>query len=200
MNIFYLDSNYEQAARWHCDEHVRKMMVEYAQLLSTAHRVLDGTPCTVSKWCYRTKDKQWYINHNYKHYHLDSDHYDHRNILVPSKCKTYLAAHKNHPSTIWARSTIGNYHWLWSLLDQLSLEYITRYTKEHKVSYSGLLDRLYCPPRAISHAPATPVPQCMPEPYKVKDDPVAAYRQFYVKDKSSFASWKYTFAPSWYNV
>jgi hypothetical protein len=26
----------------HCDKHVVKMIIEYAQLMSTAHRVLDG--------------------------------------------------------------------------------------------------------------------------------------------------------------
>lgn len=42
MNIFYLDKNPELAANYHCDKHVCKMIVEYAQLLSTAHHVLDG--------------------------------------------------------------------------------------------------------------------------------------------------------------
>jgi hypothetical protein len=200
MNIFYLDNNTKQAARWHCDDHVRKMMVEYAQLLSTAHRVLDGTPCTVSKWCYNKKQKQWFIKHNYKHYHLDDDFYDHRGILVPSRCNKYLAAHVNHPSTIWTRTNSGNYKWLWSLLDELSLQYITRYVKEHKVEHSGLLRRLYSLPSNLPHQSATPVPQCMPDKYKVKDDPVSAYRQFYVFDKSRFAKWDYTFVPGWYHV
>ena len=42
MNIFYLDKNFQVNAKLHCDKHVVKMIVEYAQLLSTAHRVLDG--------------------------------------------------------------------------------------------------------------------------------------------------------------
>ena len=42
MNIFYLDKNPWVNAEMHCDKHVCKMIVEYAQLLSTAHRVLDG--------------------------------------------------------------------------------------------------------------------------------------------------------------
>lgn len=35
MNIFYLDHDPREAARMHCDQHVRKMMLEYAQILST---------------------------------------------------------------------------------------------------------------------------------------------------------------------
>lgn len=42
MNIFVLDFDTEVCARYHCDKHVVKMIVEYAQLLSTAHHVLDG--------------------------------------------------------------------------------------------------------------------------------------------------------------
>ena len=42
MNIFYLSSCPVDAAGFHCDKHVVKMILEYAQLLSTAHHVLDG--------------------------------------------------------------------------------------------------------------------------------------------------------------
>ena len=44
MNIFYLDRDPNIAAQQHCDKHVVKMILESAQLLCTAHRVLDGTP------------------------------------------------------------------------------------------------------------------------------------------------------------
>ena len=42
MNIFYLDKDTKTCAEMHVDKHVVKMIVEYAQLLSTAHRMLDG--------------------------------------------------------------------------------------------------------------------------------------------------------------
>jgi len=42
MNIFYLDKNPYQCAKLHCDKHIVKMILEYAQLLSTAHRLLDN--------------------------------------------------------------------------------------------------------------------------------------------------------------
>jgi len=41
MNIFYLDHNPYVAAQYHSDKHVVKMILESAQLLSTAHRVMD---------------------------------------------------------------------------------------------------------------------------------------------------------------
>jgi len=39
MNIFYLDDCPVEAAKMHCDKHVVKMVLETAQLLSTAHRL-----------------------------------------------------------------------------------------------------------------------------------------------------------------
>ena len=42
MNIFYLSSCPAEAAESHNDKHCVKMILEYAQMLSTAHRELDG--------------------------------------------------------------------------------------------------------------------------------------------------------------
>lgn len=41
MNIFFLDYDVKKCAEAHIDKHVVKMILEYAQLMSTAHRVLD---------------------------------------------------------------------------------------------------------------------------------------------------------------
>ena len=41
MNIFYLDDDPKLCAQAHCDRHVVKMILEYAQIMSTSHRVLD---------------------------------------------------------------------------------------------------------------------------------------------------------------
>lgn len=42
MNIFFLSNDYTTAAEMHCDKHAVKMVLETAQMLSTAHRALDG--------------------------------------------------------------------------------------------------------------------------------------------------------------
>ena len=42
MNIFYLDRDPVIAAQMMCDKHCVKMILESAQMLSTAHRVCDG--------------------------------------------------------------------------------------------------------------------------------------------------------------
>lgn len=59
MNIFVLSTDVAMCARFHCDKHVVKMATEYAQLLSTAARLMgyehdgyasthENHPCT--KW------------------------------------------------------------------------------------------------------------------------------------------------------
>ena len=54
MNIFYLDQKANVAAAYHCDKHVVKMILESAQLLSTAHHIVDGEP---SIECYKATHK-----------------------------------------------------------------------------------------------------------------------------------------------
>lgn len=39
VNIFILDYNIQKAAEYHCDKHVVKMCIEYAQLLSSVHHI-----------------------------------------------------------------------------------------------------------------------------------------------------------------
>jgi hypothetical protein len=49
MNIFVLDQNPMLAARFHCDKHVVKMILESAQMLCTAINETLGTPITPYK-------------------------------------------------------------------------------------------------------------------------------------------------------
>lgn len=60
MNIFYLDEDPVLAAQAQCDKHVVKMILESAQLLCTAHWVLDtGAPYTTQVKFY----KATHVNH-----------------------------------------------------------------------------------------------------------------------------------------
>lgn len=49
MNIFTTNDCPIISAQEMCDKHVVKMIVEYAQLMSTAHRVLDGKNTTIEQ-------------------------------------------------------------------------------------------------------------------------------------------------------
>ena len=95
MNIFYLSNDVNDCAKQHVDKHVVKMIIEYAQLMSTAHRVLDGH-------MYMDKTKN---NRNIKRWRL------HSNL----ESIVYKASHINHPSAIWVRESKEHYMWLYDL-------------------------------------------------------------------------------------
>lgn len=57
MNIFYLDPNPCSAAQFQCDKHVVKMIVESAQMLCTAHQVLDEVDELLGEKLYKPTHK-----------------------------------------------------------------------------------------------------------------------------------------------
>lgn len=142
MNIFYLDHDTDTCAKYHHNKHVVKMCLEYAQLLSTTHRV------------------------------LDPNHYNNEFL--------YKKTHQNHPCAVWARSSSGNYNWLFSMLTSLLNEYSFRYEKIHKTS--RLLEYLKYAPANIKEGEFTEPPQCMPDEYK-KSNSIDGYREYYRKAK-----------------
>jgi hypothetical protein len=89
MNIFYVHPDPVICAQQHVDKHVVKMILEYAQLLSTAHRVLDGSISVGVSDKGRKKTS----------YKLADD----RDAVL------YSATHLNHPSAKWARHSLANY-------------------------------------------------------------------------------------------
>ena len=87
MNIFVLDLDPVKAARYQCNKHVVKMVLETAQLLCAP--------------------------------------------FEPGVAP-YKRSHFNHPSSIWTRSSLSNYHWLIVHGMALCDEYEYRYSKIHK--------------------------------------------------------------------
>jgi hypothetical protein len=179
MNIFVVHESAYESANHLCDKHVVKMIVESAQMLSTAHRVLDGTPCVR------------YSKNNRKlaYWHMQDLYMEH--IL----CKPTMV---NHPCTKWTMETDANYNWLRTHATGLCIEYTKRYNKIH--SMDTLINNILCQtPSNINRTNnITPFAQAMPDKYK-QSDAVQAYRNYYIYEKSRFAKWnKSTPAPDWY--
>ena len=179
MNIFYLDNDPTLCAQQHVDKHCVKMILEYAQLLSTAHRFLDGT--LVDGYS-KTGRKQ-------KRYVLS----DSRDSIL------YSATHINHPSAVWARKNVTNYKWLSKLLIELCKEYTHRYGKIHKVERDGLASYLVSthPVNIDGSIYFTEPTPAMPEDYKVTGDSIQSYKNYYLGDKQRMFSWKNRPTPSW---
>lgn len=182
MNIFYLDADPALSASYHNDKHTVKMILEYAQLLSTAHRMLDGSP---------TRMKSRTGRNIVRYILLDS-----RDSIL------YTSTHANHPSAVWVRKSSNNYVALHSLLVELCKEYTFRYGKVHKCENTGLVDALKQVPTNISSDPFTEPTPAMPDECKVVGDSVQSYRNYYNMRKQHIASWKGKVnsrsAPSWF--
>lgn len=179
MNIFYFDKNPRTCAAQHCDKHVVKMILEYAQLLSTAHRVLDGKQQVVLK---NNRKKTEYI--------LDG-------FLNDS---LYAATHINHPSAKWVRNSSENYKWLFSLFIELLNEYTYRYNKVH--ACARLVSVLYSLPNNIPDGKFESPWRAMPEQYLV-DKSLAnycelSYHLYFKTEKQRMAQWKNREVPEWY--
>jgi len=189
MNIFYLDKDPKICAEMHISKHVVKMIIEYAQLMSTAHRVIDGYEEIEKRYVHGSLPARY---RNTKVWRLT----DARDATL------YKATHMNHPSAIWCRASEANYVWLYKMWVHLLEEYTYRYGKIH--ACSKLLEPLKVAPKNITQKPFTAPTPAMPDDVKVPGNELASYHNYYNKNKRSFASWQGKInsrpTPSWYTI
>lgn len=178
MNIFYVDTCPVIAAQSLVDKHCVKMILESAQLLSTAHRILDGTE-TMGKSASGRNAKRWVLPDAREH------------VL-------YSATHINHPSAVWCRQSVMNYNWLADHMFALLNEYTYRYNKQHKCE-GELSYMLQSPPLNLKEYEMTVMPSAMADEYKISDDPIINYRNYYKVGKSRMHKWTNRQPPAWIN-
>lgn len=115
MNIFVTDSDPDTSAKNLDDKRVIKMVLESAQMLSTA-----------------------IIFHKYPEYFVDNSEQNRiKRRSASVLLGVYKPTHINHPSNVWARNTRSNWQWLFEHFEALCLEYKARYSKTHKCSQIG---------------------------------------------------------------
>ena len=176
MNIFVVDEHPVRAANQMIDKHVVKMILESGQMLSTAHRVLDG-----DEYYDKTKNgrriKRWRL----------SDEREER---------LWKASFVNHPCTRWVMESLSNYRWLSVHGLALAREYTRRYGRTH-ASESLMEYLLTKSPINITDRGLTKFAQAMPEQYK-NESAVSAYRAYYMGEKYRFAKWTKAPIPEWW--
>lgn len=170
MNVFVLSRDHEERARYHCDIHVNKMLMESAQLLNTA---------------------------------LHKNGADNSHVF-------YQPTHKNHPWTKWAARRYANWEWLFDHTTALAEEFLRRSDSDsHKTidkiesvwvdRFDGPADREGWLGRYFDEdGDRTRFPQCFDDQYKIADDPVQAYRDYYVAEKvpQDWCTWSVE-VPEW---
>lgn len=162
MNIFYLSHRPSRCARWHCDKHVVKMILETTQLLYTAHWVLaavgvraPGAPDFSTAPTLATNPSQ----HGY----------------LPIR-------NAKHPCAIWTRESLANYKWLCEFGMALCEEFTHRFGGTHSCEEHIYWLHAHPPPTIPRKGWTTPA-QAMPEEYKCPGNSIAAYRAYYKLNK-----------------
>jgi len=111
----------------------------------------------------------------------------------------YKPVHQKHPCTLWVMESKDNYRFAYGLYTAMLAEYTYRYGKTHGASKH--LEALSIGDDFMPSRGLTPHPQCFSGHDDLKTDekwPIRAYRQFYKRDKMSFARWnKNRSMPEW---
>lgn len=178
MNIFVLDNNPVIAAQLQCDKHVVKMIVESAQMLSTAHRMLDGVQMRNAKG---QLVKKWALT-------------DGRDDIL------YKSVHTAHPCTVWTMQSDMNYNWHYAHFVALCDEYTHRYGKVHATD-KLLRTELSVMPKNIKYHGMTPFALAMKaNPECIYDnDAVKSYRAYYQTKQDRFSmAWTKRSIPEWF--
>ena len=192
MNIFALSLNPTEAAQFHGDKHVVKMILETCQMLYTAHwttaypeLLLHRAPIHLAK--------------------------AHKLLSVPEIMLTaplrksspkadaeanadaepgFRPVHTHHPCTIWVRTSLENYMWAVDLALAIAEEYEYRWPgKIH--SCKAHAQWLQQNPPKIPSLSLTQFALAMPDEYKVEDR-IESYRNFYKGSKRERGLTKYT--------
>jgi len=112
----------------------------------------------------------------------------------------YKRTHYNHPCSIWVRTSLENYFWLIEHAWGITEEYTKRFGKLHKCSSVLFWVTENCKKLHFPLKEQTQFVQAMPPEYKVPDDPIMGYRNYYKGAKARFAKWnKGTSAPDWWS-
>lgn len=183
MNLFILDTCPVKAAQLQCDKHVPKMIVESGQMLSTAHRMLDGIMEKRPSKSGKTMVKYWRMENQYYETTL------------------YSAVHTHHPCTVWTMESSENYKWHYEHFLALCDEYTYRYDKTHKTDRI-LRDILSIMPVNMPQKNQLTEfklamkanPECI-----ALGDPVKAYQAFYQTKQTRFNMvWTRRDVPDWF--
>lgn len=194
MNIFYLSMDASICAKMHCDAHVNKMCVEYAQILSTAKRFFDHVKIT--KYYYKNpKDPS--KNRWKPIWLLPEEHIDKSGDIINKQC--YIQTHINHPACKWVRSSFCNYDYLYNLWISLLNEFEYRYKKSHlSANYISIFEQYPNNMNVINKRIEIPRmfgewDQHVPIYYNRVDE----FRTFYKKSKSDFLNYTNREIPYW---
>lgn len=115
---------------------------------------------------------------------------------LTSKGTPLKGGYHKHPCTLWCGDSRINYMWASTHAIALCEEYTSRFGKVHSCQKG--IEHLAEMQHMIQDGALTPFALAMPDEYKTHDA-VTSYRNYYLKDKKSFAKWnKLNNTPYWW--
>ena len=110
----------------------------------------------------------------------------------------YKLSHKNHPCAIWTRTSLSNYIYLCDLGLELCKEYTYRYGKRHKSQ--DVIEWCLINKPNIHDVDFTSPPLAMGDEFKIENNVIESYRNYYREGKKLIVSWKNRVIPSWFQT
>jgi hypothetical protein len=210
MNIFVLSKAAKKAARYHCDKHVVKMILESIQLLFAAWCVgpvftrwnLVALTAVARRYAYGTPGWESRVTEAVSVHPVTKQHGE------GARTAPYRLTHANHPCSLWVKRSASNYAWLVDMTTELCAEKRRRWPKSLPHKCEAYLDALREPPSLMPDVGLTPFaiaiksedirakyPNCSSD----RAECVLAYREYYKRDKP-FAAWKGDNPPEWFTA
>ncbi|UFX98297.1 hypothetical protein [Candidatus Gromoviella agglomerans] len=218
MNIFFLDYDIRKCAQYHCDKHVIKMILEYAQILCTSFRSVILSISSMKIF----EDIEIYRSTHIKHpcvlWAMSSfKHWFYLWSLCALLDREYLYRYKSNISCAefddfvdnWDfdiingnfLSNLNDFDVQRNLIANLSLNYNDSHKSfcvvarlANKIVSSEDIFMLFI--SSFQNVEFVHPPQAMPDIYR-SDDCVESYRLYYKMDKVSFAKWINRDIPKW---
>ncbi len=180
MNVYALDENPAFAARYHCDQHISKMLLEAAQVLSgVVHERAKREVHTISSY-------------------LDESHGRKQRVWTWHGVRIYGPA--SSPWVDWAMEQQANTEWLIRLAHELNEETLSRFghpayaVNEVVRNITVRLEFLQLP-----RANRSTFPMVLPARIAALGlSPVQSYRLHYASTKRAIAKWRNTPPPPWW--
>jgi len=156
VNIFWLHNNPYVNARYHCDKHIKKMVLETAQMLSTAVHIVGAPTSKVYK--------KAYMNHPCTVWARESF----ANFIELWQLGMALGEEWSYRYGRKDKETHNSYE----VIKGMDLETIgDKFLQHNSLAFNW-----------VTVNGSTTKPQCMPDEYKTTDT-IEAYRNYYIGDK-----------------
>jgi hypothetical protein len=186
MNLFILHLDPQQAAKYHADKHVVKMLLEACQLLYGVHWVLAYPQLLDIRYSVKLAEEQ-------------------RKLPIPESLRTapgslsrpdepgFRPVSLHHPCAQWVRASVSNYYWACQLALGLAEEYLYRYSERSGKPHGCHAHAQWL----IEHIPDLPsleqteFVQAMYPEFR-REDSVEAYRAYYRGSKGERGLLVYT--------